>query len=74
MVDKKYQNILFAFFMALFMSCIMSIVICLHNFGFVENILFIWLKSWGFAFVVAFPTVSVVAPIVRKIVGKIVSK
>lgn len=74
MIDKKYQNTVFAFLMALFMSCIMSLVICIFNVGLVDNIIHIWLKAWVFAFVVAFPTVSFVAPVVRKLVGMIVKQ
>lgn len=54
--------------MALFMSCIMSFVISVFNVGIVDNIIAIWLKSWSFAFIVAFPAVLMVAPLVRKIV------
>ena len=74
MIDKKYQNIVFASFMALFMSCIMSLVISVFNVGFVSNILLIWLKAWSFAFVVAFPTVVTVAPIAKKLVGVVLKK
>lgn len=55
--------------MALLMSCIMSLVITVFNVGFVNNIIYIWLKVLAFAFVVAFPTVIIVAPIVQKIVS-----
>ncbi|MBL4671268.1 MAG: DUF2798 domain-containing protein [Arenicella sp.] len=44
MIDKKYQNIVFAFFMALLMSCLMSLIISLFNLGLIDNILSIWLK------------------------------
>jgi len=62
----------FSFFMALFMSCIMSFVISVFNVGIVDDILIIWLKSWSFAFIVAFPAVLMVAPIVRKIVAIVI--
>jgi len=58
--------------MALFMSCIMSFVISVFNVGIVDDILIIWLKSWSFAFIVAFPAVLMVAPIVRKIVAIVI--
>lgn len=51
------------------MSCIMSLVISIFNVGLINNILSIWLKAWGFAFVVAFPTVMLVVPVVRKVVN-----
>ena len=58
--------------MALLMSCFMSLVRTIFNMGVVGGLLKIWLKARSFAFVVAFPTVVVVAPLVRKIVSKIV--
>jgi hypothetical protein len=67
-IDRKYQHIVFGFFMALLMSCFMSLVISIFNVGFVDNILYIWLRAWAFAFTVAFPTVIVVTPAVRKLV------
>lgn len=72
MINSKYQHIVFAFFMALFMSCIMSLVISVFNVGIVENILTIWLKAWSFAFIVAMPLVLLVSPIARKLVNLLV--
>ncbi|HQS59455.1 MAG: hypothetical protein B7Y56_09960 [Gallionellales bacterium 35-53-114] len=74
MIDKKFQNLVFAFFMALLMSCIMSLVISIFNVGLVSNIAVIWLKAWAFAFVVAFPAVALVSPVVRKMVSLVVKK
>lgn len=72
MIHPKYQSVVFAFFMALLMSCLMSLVITVHNIGLVPNILWIWLDAWAFAFLVAFPAVMLVAPVVRKLVAKLV--
>lgn len=64
MIDRKYYTLLFAFFMALLMSSIMSMVITVFNVGLVPNIISIWLKAWAVAFVVALPTTVLVAPLV----------
>lgn len=45
MIDRKHQRIVFAFFMALLMSCIMSLVISIFNVGLTSHILSIWLKA-----------------------------
>ena len=74
MIPQKYQRFVFSFFMALLMSCLMSLVITLFNVGLVENILFIWVKAWGFAFVVAFPAVTLVSPIVHKLTAMVLEK
>ena len=68
MISRKYHKTVFSFFMALLMSCIMSFVISVFNVGMVTNIIAIWLKAWGFAFSVAFPTIILVSPIVHKLV------
>lgn len=67
---RKYQKLIFAFLMALIMSCIMSLLISVFNVGLSQNIVHIWLKAWSFAFVVAFPTVSVVAPLVHAFINR----
>lgn len=72
LIAKKYTPYVFSFFMALLMSCIMSLVISIFNVGVVEDILSIWLKAWGFAFIVAFPTVTFVSPIVRRLVNLVI--
>jgi hypothetical protein len=47
----------------------MSFVISLFNVGMVANIITIWLQAWGFAFVVAFPVVIIISPLVHKLVS-----
>jgi len=69
MLDKKYQSIVFTFFMSLLMSCIMSFVISVFNIGFASDLSAIWFKAWCFAFVVAFPAITVISPVVRKLVS-----
>lgn len=67
MISRKYHKVVFSFFMSLLMSGIMSFVISVFNVGLVSNIVSIWLKAWGFAFIVAFPTIILVSPIVHKL-------
>ncbi|WP_259366664.1 MULTISPECIES: DUF2798 domain-containing protein [unclassified Colwellia] len=55
--------------MALLMSCIMSFVISIFNVGLVKNIVDIWLKAWSFAFIIAFPVIIIISPIVHKLVS-----
>ena len=73
MIDKKYQHFVHAFFIALLMSCFMSLVISFFNVGFVNNFLYVWLKSWGFAFIVGFPAIILVSPVVRKLVHLVIN-
>lgn len=74
MIDRKYHRIVFSFFMALLMSCIMSLAISVFNVGWVSDIISIWLNAWLFAFTVAFPTIIAVSPIVHKLVSLILTE
>lgn len=74
MIPKRYEFLLFAFFMSLFMSFLMSGVITLINIGAVEGFLLLWFLAFVKAFLVTFPTILVVVPQVRKLVGLLVEK
>ncbi|ARU58651.1 hypothetical protein OLMES_4656 [Oleiphilus messinensis] len=73
MIPRKYGQFVFSFFMALFMSGIMSFIITVFNMGLVDSIVFIWLKAWSFAFAVALPTINLVSPIVRRVANAVIA-
>ena len=62
----------------LLLSCLMCVVTTgIATFlaiGWREDVLLLWAKSWLAAWIVAFPSVLVVAPIVRRLTSMIVSK
>lgn len=72
MISAKYQRLVFAFFMSLLMSCLMSGVITFINLGLIDNFFAIWMEAYWKAFVIAFPIIYVVAPIVHKLTAKLV--
>jgi len=74
MIDKKYEFVLFAFLMALFMAGFMSFIVTLINIGFVDGVLWYWLEAYWKAFLVAFPTLFIIVPQVRKVVGLLIKK
>lgn len=55
------------------MTLLMSFVITFINVGLVEDFLLRWFQAFWRAYIVAFPSVLTVVPIVRKIVRKLVS-
>jgi hypothetical protein len=69
MIPRKHHKLVFSFFMALLMSGIMSFVISFFNLGLVTNLISLWLQARSFAFIVAFPTIIIVSPIVHKLVS-----
>ena len=46
MISKKYEKILFAFLMSIFMSLIVSGIMTLINFGFADNYLMNWINTY----------------------------
>ncbi|MDD2698756.1 MAG: DUF2798 domain-containing protein [Arcobacteraceae bacterium] len=74
MIPKRYEFVLFAFLMAAFMAGFMSFIVTIINIGFVDGLVLFWLEAYWKAFLVAFPTIMVVVPQVRKIVHKLVAK
>lgn len=74
MIHKKYQFIISSFFMALFMSVVISFVFCVIDIGITSGLLFTWLKKTGVSFVIAFPTAVIMSPIVQKIVSLVITK
>ncbi len=72
MIPKKYEFLLFALLMSGFMSFLMSGVISFINVGLVDNFLHIWGSSFVMAYMVAFPSVVLVVPMVRKLVSKLI--
>ncbi|NCT10420.1 MAG: DUF2798 domain-containing protein [Flavobacteriia bacterium] len=51
---------------ALIVTSYMTFIIIVVNIGFVYNFLFIWLRSWFIAFVIATPSIHVVAPYIKE--------
>ena len=73
MIPKKYEFVTFAFFMSLFMTILMSFVVTFVNVGFIDGFFVMWGNAFMRAYVVAFPAVLTVVPLVRKPVKKLVS-
>ncbi len=67
MLPSKYAPLIFAFFMSLFMAFIMSGLLTLVNLGPVPDFFGKWMRAFAVAWVLAFPIVFAVAPIVRRL-------
>lgn len=72
MIPARYANIAFGFFLSMIMSLIISGVSTVSAVGLTTELLGIWFRAWLSSWVVAFPCVLLVAPIARKIVGRLV--
>jgi hypothetical protein len=73
-LPAHYAGIVMPFILSIFMSCVVSLISTLRAHGFGGFEIGGWLQAWGLSWVVAFPTLFVVLPLVRKIVAAIVEQ
>lgn len=73
MIPKRFELPVFALFMSMLMSCLMSGVITFFNLGLVDDFFTLWMNAFGKAFLVAYPCILLVVPVVRRIVGRLVA-
>lgn len=70
-IPKRFSIFLTASFMALLMSTIITGVLSLITLGLTMEALHAWITKTPVAFLVAWPTATLVLPIVRKFVERI---
>ena len=71
MIPARFAPIAFGFFLSLIMSGIISGVSTVSAVGLAGDFPAIWVRAWMSSWLVAFPSVLVVAPIARRIVGRL---
>ena len=73
-LPAKYMGVVMPFLLSAIMSSVVSFIATVKVMGFSSVLLGHWLQNWGLSWIVAFPVVFVVLPLVRKIAGMIVEK
>lgn len=71
-LPKRYFALVFPFIISVFMTCIVSAVSVVRANGFNAEFFHLWPSAWAFSWMVGFPVLLCVLPIVRKIVSLIV--
>lgn len=70
-MHPRYAPLLFGFLLSGMMSFVVSGIATFRAVGPVDGFSGLWLAAWLPSWLVAFPTVLIVAPIVRRFVAKI---
>ena len=74
MIPKRYEPVVFGFLLSGFMSLIVTAIATFLNLGPVAGFLAEWLlHAWPASWLVAFPVVLIVAPLVRRLVQLLVA-
>ena len=68
------QRIAFALIMGAITTGIISFAVILRNLGFREDFVHLWIRSWGFGYMVVIPALLLVAPRLQGWVDKVVSR
>lgn len=71
-MSPRFAPVLFGFVLSALMSLIVSGIATFRNAGPVDEFASLWLGAWLPSWFIAFPTVLVVAPLARRLVGMLV--
>ena len=71
MIPAKFAPLLFSFCLSIIMSCVVSGVATLNAAGLADGFATLWLAAWYKSWIVAFPTILVVAPLTRRLVARL---
>lgn len=71
MNPQKKFHLMFSIVMAAMMVFIMTFIITLANVGWMDGFVHLWLKAFSIAYFVAVPVIFFLAPIARKLTGRI---
>ena len=74
MIPARYGQITFIFFVSINMSCVVSSVSVLNKARFVITFFGLWMTVWLKSWIVAFSSLIVIAPTVRRFVDKLMVK
>lgn len=71
-LPTRWAGILMPLVLSVMMTCVISGIVTLLGFGLSAEFLRRWPVSWGASWLVAFPTLLLVLPVVRRVVGLLV--
>ena len=67
-----YAVIVLPLLLSCIMTCLISGISTLRGVGFAPGVLQLWLGSWGLSWLIAFPTLLAVLPLVRRLTAAVV--
>ncbi|MEI1692490.1 DUF2798 domain-containing protein [Acinetobacter nosocomialis] len=66
-LPNRYTSIVLPFLLSIIMTFVVSMISTLRSLGLEEFSLYGWMSAWAISWIIAFPTLLLVLPIVRKI-------
>jgi hypothetical protein len=64
-LPARYAGLVMPLLLSIFMTFIVSLISTLRSIGLVDGVVHVWMGAWGLSWIVAFPTLLLVLPVVR---------
>ena len=71
-LPARYNAVAIPLLLSVLMTFIVSGVATFSGLGFVDGVSEKWMQAWGLSWVIAFPTMLFLLPLVRRIVAQVV--
>jgi predicted membrane channel-forming protein YqfA (hemolysin III family) len=71
MNPQKKFHLVFSLIMGAMMIFLMTLVITFINVGLIDSFFRLWMKAFGIAYVVGVPVIFFLAPVARKLTGRV---
>ncbi|ENX47027.1 DUF2798 domain-containing protein [Acinetobacter oleivorans] len=71
-LPNRYTSIVLPFLLSIIMTFVVSMVSTLRSLGLEEFSIYVWMSAWVISWLIAFPTLLLVLPVVRKITAILV--
>lgn len=73
-IPTRYASLVMPLLLSFMMTFLVSLISTLRSLGLVDGLFGIWMGAWGLSWLVAFPALLMVQPLVRRIMSLIVAK
>ena len=74
MIPARFAPLVFSFLLSILMSCLVSGVAVLNTAGLGDGFSNLWMTAWFKSWVIAFPSLLIIAPLVRQFVDSLLIK
>lgn len=72
-LPARYASVVMPFFLSVLMTCIVSFISTLRGVGWSAGVIHVWLGSWAVSWLIGFPVLLLVLPLVRKLTSLVVA-
>lgn len=73
MIPARFAHLTFSFFLSGMMSFIITGVATFRAIGLTADLLHLWITAWPLSWLIAFPAVTIVAPIARRLSAMVIA-